>query len=450
MITIRRRLIIWLIKAYIKKWGKSIVLFFILGLIGFFLFRFLIRILPSTLPIVEKETVGMVGSFTVDTLPQNILYNVSQGLTAVSQDGSIKPALASDWKIDKNGKIYTFKLKRGITFSDGTHFTSNSINYGFSDVKVKRPDDYTIIFELKDRYAPFLVTVSRPIFKKGFIGIGNYRVKNIELNGRFVTSIELYPTNGERKILRFQFFPTEDALKTAFVLGEVSRIYAVHDLDFRNVSFSKFKKVKINKLLYDQKLVTLFINMNDKIFSEKKVRNALFYTVPDKFSDGLRNSSPLPPLLWGNAIGSLHQQDIEHAKELISSSSLSSSSAKAKIVIKTLPQYKETAKILIENFKKIGIEGKTEITESIPSNFQMFLGDFWLSKDPDQYLLWHSNQKDNITGYKNLRIDKLLEDGRKTTDLNERRKIYSDFIKYILDDPPALFLYIPYMYEVKR
>ena len=80
----------------------------------------------------------------------------------------------------------------------------------------------------------------------------------------------------------------------------------------------------------------------------------------------------------------------------------------------------------------------------------MFLGDLNLSKDPDQYVLWHSEQNSNISGYKNLRIDKLLEDGRKTADINERKKIYSDFQKYILDDPPASFLYLPYTYEISR
>ncbi|MBI2031087.1 MAG: hypothetical protein HYT08_00565 [Candidatus Levybacteria bacterium] len=450
MITIRRRLIVWLIRAYIKKWGRSIFIFFILGLVGFFLFRFVMRMLPSTLPIMDKETVGMVGSFTINSLPSDVLDQISQGLTKVSQDGTIKPGLSTSWKIDKMGKIYTFNLRKDVFFSDGTKFTSKTINYGFSDVKVIRPDDFTIIFQLKDSYAPFLVTVSRPIFKKGFVGIGNYQVKDVELNGSFVTSIDLYSTNNERKILRFQFFPTEDALKTAFVLGEVSRIYTVHDINFRDISFSKFKTTQINKLLYDQKLATLFINVNDKVLSEKKIRNALFYTIPDKFDEGLRNSSPFSPLAWANTAGDLHQQDLAHAKELISSSSFSSSSAKTKFTIKTLPQYEKTAKILLENFKRIGIAGETEVVESIPLNFQMFLGDFWLSKDPDQYMLWHSNQKDNITGYKNLRIDKLLEDGRKTVDFNERRKIYSDFIKYMHDDPPAFFLYVPFAYEIKR
>ncbi len=78
------------------------------------------------------------------------------------------------------------------------------------------------------------------------------------------------------------------------------------------------------------------------------------------------------------------------------------------------------------------------------------MGDFYLPRDPDQYTLWHSGQKNNITKYKNLRIDKLLEDGRKTVDLDERKTIYADFQKYLIDDVPAVFLYFPTEYQIKR
>jgi peptide/nickel transport system substrate-binding protein len=73
-----------------------------------------------------------------------------------------------------------------------------------------------------------------------------------------------------------------------------------------------------------------------------------------------------------------------------------------------------------------------------------------MPKDPDQYMLWHSSQQNNISNYKNLRIDKLLEDGRQTQDQDQRVKLYEDFQKYLLDDPPATFLYFPYVYDIKR
>jgi peptide/nickel transport system substrate-binding protein len=71
--------------------------------------------------------------------------------------------------------------------------------------------------------------------------------------------------------------------------------------------------------------------------------------------------------------------------------------------------------------------------------------------DPDQYYFWHSTQEvGNITHYKNVRIDKLLEDGRKTLNINERKKIYKDFQRIIMDDHPALFIYYPYSYTIEK
>jgi peptide/nickel transport system substrate-binding protein len=73
-----------------------------------------------------------------------------------------------------------------------------------------------------------------------------------------------------------------------------------------------------------------------------------------------------------------------------------------------------------------------------------------LPYDPDMYTIWHSGQVNNITHYKNVRIDKLLEDGRQATDENKRIQIYADVQKYLLDDAPAAFLYFPYSYTVSR
>jgi peptide/nickel transport system substrate-binding protein len=96
------------------------------------------------------------------------------------------------------------------------------------------------------------------------------------------------------------------------------------------------------------------------------------------------------------------------------------------------------------------VQTTIETTDSIPTTFQLFLGDFTVPKDPDQYVLWHSDQVDNITHYKSLRIDKLLEDGRKTVNVSDRQQIYNDFQKYLVDDAPAAFLYFPYEYTITR
>ena len=449
----RRRLATWLIKAYLKKWRKTIVVSFGLGLIVFFILKFGVNYFIPLMPFTQQKTVGVMGAYSIDDLPTSILSKVSRGLTYTAEDDTVKPDLATSWEIKNNGKTYVFHLRRNINFSDGTKLTSDQIKYNFLNVSVERPDQYTIIFNLKSSYSPFLVTVSRPIFKNGFVGIGDYKVHSVNLNGNFVQSISLILVKGGNKEILHQFYPTEDSLKTAFVLGEVDKIMGVRDINVAGKSLYSFTNSTISKSTNYTDLVTLFYNTQDKVLSDKKLRDALTYTMLDSFTGGQRNYGPFSPKSWVSQDGlTTYQQDFQHAKLLLNESASSSKGASLTLELKTLPKYKGLAYQIKSLWKKVGIDTNVKVVDTFPSNFQAFLGEFSVAKDPDQYTLWHSSQinLNNITSYKNLRIDKLLEDGRQTGDINERKKIYADFQKYLLDDAPATFLYFPYEYEITR
>lgn len=427
------------------------LIYFGIGLLVFFFLNMSFSYFITRLPFMQKETVGMVGPFTIDDLPEEILSKVSVGLTKSEKDGNIKPAIAEKWKISPSGKAYAFFLHKNIYFSDGKNLTAQDINYDFSDVSVTKPDKYTIVFNLKDIYSPFLTTVSRPIFKKGFVGIGDYMVKKIKLNGNFVELIELY-SEKRHKLYAYQlFYPTDVALKTAFALGEVSRIVKLEDVSFKNTTFNFFKNAKVEKKINYSSLVTLFFNLKDSSLSSKTLREGLWYTIPDTLEQGERNSSPFSRYSFANQNGvNVYKQDLEHAQLLIGSSETATAGARLSLTIDVLPKYEQTAKIIAGIWKKLNLDVKIRITNKVPEKFQIFLGEFTLSPDPDQYTLWHSDQINNITHYDNKRIDKLLEDGRKELNIEKRISIYSDFQKYFFADPPASFLFFPYYYEVSR
>ncbi|MEK7534326.1 MAG: ABC transporter substrate-binding protein [Patescibacteria group bacterium] len=450
MITIRRRLIIWLIRAYIRKMGKTILIYFAVGLLVFFVLRLSFKHILPKYHSYQKETIGVVGAYTTDDLPPSILYKISRGLTTIAQDGTVKPDVARYWKLENDGKTYIFYLKTNIYFSDGKELTSDLIHYDFSDVITDRPDKYTIIFKLKGTYSPFLVTVARPIFKKGFIGLGGYKIKNIELNGNFVKSMELVSTNNKKSLI-YEFYPTVASSKTAFVLSDVSKIIDMPDVNFKKTSFYNFKNANVSKNINYKQLVTLFYNTEDKNLSSKTLREALYYTIPNHFDEGLRHFGPFSPFSFAVQEGLYtYQQDISHAQLLLDKFKNASLGAKLSLTIDTLPQYNGVAETISKIWNSLEIETRIQITDKVPSNFQVFLGEFSLPPDPDQYVLWHSDQINNITHYSNLRIDKLLEDGRQTNDIEKRKKIYADFQKYILSDPPASFLFFPYTYDVAR
>ncbi|MBP9719264.1 MAG: hypothetical protein KBD46_02250, partial [Candidatus Levybacteria bacterium] len=318
------------------------------------------------------------------------------------------------------------------------------------DATLEKPDTYTIIFHLKDVYTPFLATVSRPVLLNGTIGVGKYKIKDISLNGNFVKSITLVSTKNMYDTKSYQFYPTADSVKTAFLLGEITTAQGLYEDTFRNVLFSAFPNTNVKKEINTAQLVTLFFNTKDPHLSNRDTRAGLTYALPDSFSFGKRAYTFYPDTSWAYASQYIYEQDLPHAKELTKDIQTASKSASLIMSLKTLPKYIKTAEIISQEWEKIGIQTIIETVDTVPSDFQIFLGDYTIPKDPDQYMLWHSRQENNITNYENKRIDKLLEDGRKTISQQERKKIYDDLQKYLLADAPAAFLYFPYEYTVTR
>lgn len=446
----RKRLIYWLLKEYIRKWGKTFLFFFLIGLLVFFTLRVLFSFYKPTLPQIKKESIGLVGAYTTGNLPPVIMQDAGRGLTKIAANGTIQPDLASKWQIKDNGKTYIFTLKKNEYFTNGKNLTSDLINYNFSDAKIEKPNKYTIIFHLKDVYTPFLTTVARPILLNGTIGVGNFKIKNIKLNGSFVQSIDLVSTKNAYDTKSYQFYPTADSVKTAFLLGEITQAQGLYDNGFRKVAFSSFPNIKVQKDINTTQLVTLFYNTKDPHLSSRDSRAGLTYALPDSFPLGKRAYTFYPDIAWAYSSQYLYAQDINLAKQLTKDLQSASKSASIILSIKTLPKYKDTADSIAKSWEKIGIQSIIETVDTVPSDFQIFLGDYTLPKDPDQYMLWHSKQENNITNYENKRIDKLLEDGRKTINQKERKKIYDDLQKYLLADAPAAFLYFPYEYTITR
>ncbi|HVF69450.1 MAG TPA: ABC transporter substrate-binding protein [Xanthomonadales bacterium] len=444
MVVVRRRLIFWLIKAYIKKSKKILLLSFLAGLLIFLGIILGGKYLKTILTFQRQPVIGIVGSYERDNLPPFVVDRLSRGLTRVGSDGSINPDLAQEYSIEDRGKTYIFTLKNDKNFNDGSKLESKKLVYNYSDVKVERPEKNKIVFKLRDPYAPFLVTVSRPVFKSGYIGVGDYYIKDIDLNGNFVQNLTLGLKSNRFEKIRYVFYPTENALKTAFALGEITQANGLSSIDFQNTTFAKFPSTEVKKDVNYSKLVALFYNTTDPTLSDRKIRLGLNYALPTSEKYGKTAHIPYAPtsIYFNNEITE-RKQDIDHANLLLPDS-------KPTLNITTLRKYTNIAKLVAAEWKKTGIKTKIEEVDEVPDRFQIFLGDFNVPKDPDQYALWHTGQNSNITRYKNLRIDKLLEDGRKTVDINERKKIYGDFQRFLIEDMPASFLFFPYEFTVTR
>ena len=107
----------------------------------------------------------------------------------------------------------------------------------------------------------------------------------------------------------------------------------------------------------------------------------------------------------------------------------------------TTPTYQALAEKIKTSWEQLGITVKIKVL-NLPdtNNYDALLVGQQIPQDPDQYLLWHSTQVGNITGYQNAKVDKLLEDGRKEVDPAKRKEIYLDFQRFLVEDTPAAFI----------
>jgi peptide/nickel transport system substrate-binding protein len=429
-----------LIYAMLSRFKGIIFISIIIGIASFFLIGFASNYFFKG----KTERIGYTGRYHTGELPNRILNMISGGLTELDESLLPIPSISTSWETPDKGKTWTFNLKEGLTWHDGSVLKSTNINYDFGDVEITTPEDNMISFKLQNPYSPFPSFVSRSIFKKGLIGTGEWKVDKISVVGSYVQEITLINAGQDKKV--FKFYPTNDRTKLAFKLGEVDKIE-----NLLNPSpFDDWNTVKNEKLLNSQQVVTLFFNTQDKFLGNKSVRQALTYAI-DKQALGTRAISPISPNSWAyNPQVKDYPFDSEKAQSTLDDLP-DELKDNLEIHLVTSPALLSVAENISRDWEKSGIKTQILVSSIIPSEFQAYLTIFDIPSDPDQYPIWHSTQEvNNISRFKNDRIDKLLEDGRSTLDYKERKKIYLDFQKFLLEEIPAAFLYHPDYYTISR
>lgn len=414
------------------------------ALLGISLF-FLLKTLGPGLFGSGTTRIGLTGRYAPDNLPNDILEMVGDGLTSTDSSGEVKPNLASSWEYSDNGKIWTFHLKESSYWQDGKKVTSQSIVYQFSDLTIERPDDKTIVFKLKTPYSPFPSVVSKPTFRKGLLGTGDWRVTKILLVGGDVQELDLKDKKGQRII--YKFYPTEEQTKTAFKLGQVDKIQDVFNIS----GFENWRTAQIKKDVSLSRYVVIFFNTQDNLLKGKNFRQALDYAINKDNFTGIRALSPISPESWAyNPQVKPYAYDPTRAKELMSDlpkEMLNNLS----INLATTPVLLEEAEKIAKDWQAVGVKTNVQVVSGIPTDYQAFLAIFDTPKDPDQYAIWHSTQTStNISHYQSPRIDKLLEDGRSELNEQNRKQIYLDFQRFLVEDCPAIFLYHPTTYTIAK
>jgi len=437
--TIRRYY--WVTKSFLTRHNKIIVR--TTGIVLSLIFIFLL--FSKYIPTFKTTTrLGRVGKYTIETFPVDIQLKISSGLVGVEGSGTILPKLAKSWEVQDAGKTYVFTLDNTLSWHDGSRLTPDDITYNFKDVEIGRGDN-TITYRLKEPFSPFFSAVARPILKKNKLGTGEFRMVKSVISSGVLQSLTL---ESETKRLVYKFYPTETSSLTAYKLGEVDQL---EGLSFISDSLSQDTTnilTESNSSTNQQSV--LFFNNNDAVLTSKSARQALSYAIQDKTFGKERSISPIDKSSWAyNSLVKTYDYDPEKAKSLFAQDI--QDPASQTLELKTMLQYLDIAESIATSWREtLGVKVDVKVVSSITSDYQILLTDFTSPIDPDQYTIWHSTQATNFTHFSNLKIDKLLEDGRRTSDQKLRKEIYQDFQRFLLEDCPAVFLFKSSTYSLSR
>jgi len=104
-----------------------------------------VALLAGTAAAQDAITIGMVleppnldpTGGAAAAIDEVVYANVFEGLTRFGPDGSVRPALAERWEVSGDGKIYTFHLRDGVTFHDGTAFDAEDVKFSLDRARAE-------------------------------------------------------------------------------------------------------------------------------------------------------------------------------------------------------------------------------------------------------------------------------------------------------------------------
>ncbi len=417
----------------------------------------------------------------------DLLFN---GLVKRKEDFSILPDLAESWEI-KDKLKYVFHLRKNVKFHDGSSFTSADVKAVYDFVlnpanksphrgtfkvieSIETPDDHTVIFNLKEKNAPFLGSLTFAIVKKGTetatehpIGTGPFKLVKYKRDEQlvFVKHKDYFEGVPNLDGVIFKIVPDETVRTLELERGAVHTIMNPITPDLLP-RFRKNENLKVVTQL-GTNYSYLGFNMEDALTGDKNVREAIALAIDRKsiiehILKGLAQPatgpiSPASRFYEGDV--KTYKRNLEKAKKILDEAGYKDPDGdgpQKRFTLRYSTSQNELRKRIAEVFQwqlseaGIGIdirsyEWGTFYADIKKGNFQMYSLTWVGIADPDIFkYIFHSSSMPpggaNRGRYRNLEIDKLTEMGAVTFG-GERRDVYSKAQKILANDLPYVSLW---------
>ena len=466
----------------------------------------------AALPAPKAEAAGPGGELTVgvptnltgldpadvnDTLSQSACKLMLQGLYGFDKDMGLVPLLAESYTANDGATEFTFKLRTGIAFHDGTAFDAEAVRANFMRIldpanHLKRTSLYnmidevvvtgpaTVTFKLKSPFGAFVPTIAHPAgclvspaaitkyskeLNRNPVGTGPFKFVSWSADTLKVTKNDNYWKPGLPKLsaVTFRSVPENGARIAMLQTGEAQFIYPMPP--------EMIKTIQGNadiQLIDAPSIIERYVAMNvaKKPFDDLRVRQAMNYAV-DKTAftkivwSGYEDvaDAPIPPKLGFYAKQGPWPHDVAKAKALLAEAGYPNG-FESEIWANTTTIQVRTLQFLQQQMAQVGVKLTVtpleaglldqkiwSVQKPEDSQLKMYAGG-WSSSTGDadwglRPLFWGQGfppKLYNVGYYSNPEVDKNLEAALATADAAKRGAFYKTAQEQIWHDAPWIFM----------
>ncbi|MBZ4659708.1 MAG: extracellular solute-binding protein family 5 [Desulfacinum sp.] len=417
----------------------------------------------------------------------------------VNGEGSteVEPSAAESWQVSDDGMVWTFKIRKGIRFDDGTPLDAKAVKFSFERVlkigkgpadnlgaiqTVDVVDDYTVKITLKNPFGPFLQTLAtdagsivNPAVMKhekdgdlaqGWLaqntdGSGPFRLKEWIRGERCVLEAKPDYWGGAPKLKQvvIRFMRESSDRRMALERGDIDIAEGI--LIDQIPALEKNPDLVVRR--YPSQLVEyVYLNCQKPPLDNPLVRRALNYAVDYQGiidyvlqGNGVQMRGPIPKGMWGHKPDVFqYHRDVDKAKELLKKAGVSDGLELTLIYSERRATWEQIATVLQSNFADIGVNLKLQLMANPTLRDKIDRGDFELClgawspdyADPSMFMnFWFDSNNWGLPGnrsfYKNEEVDALIRRALALSDQQERIRLYNEAQDLIMEDAPYIFLY---------
>jgi peptide/nickel transport system substrate-binding protein len=416
-----------------------------------------------------------------------VLENVYDTLVVPNADDlTMEPSLATRWATSEDNLTWTFTLREGVKFHDGSDFDSADVVYSYNRIideklansyrfvnlaSVEAPDPQTVVLNLTKPTPNLLALIGAfkgmAILPEGAAdnmdltkeadGTGPFKLESSDAGSTKLTAFDDY-WGGKPKVdgVEFRYITEPAAALTALKNGEVQWT--------DNVPPQQIKSLKDDsevELSSTPSVDYWYMSMNiaKAPFNDVRVRQAVANAVDRaevtqaaRFDAARPNQTAIPEDSFYYYDYAPFDRDVEFSRELLASAGVTTPITMGLMVTDEFPESVTAAQVIASELEPIGINVEVEVLDFATWLDREDKGEFdsfmlsWLGNiDPaDFYEQQHiTNGSSNYQGYSNPQVDQLLTQASTEVDENTRKDLYDQAAKIIVDEVSYLYLYNP-------